>query len=99
MFANSNTLGIMGPTRQRTASDTVINFDNVTPQKSASQQVSAGTLSYEEAQEIKQAAVILFKRLIEILRVKQLLLEETIYTASNVLNATMNEISFRVDSL
>ncbi|CAG8658840.1 6582_t:CDS:2, partial [Paraglomus occultum] len=81
------------------SNDTVINFDNVTSQKSPSQQVSAGTLSYEEAQEIKQAAVILFKRLIEISRVKQLLPEESIYTASNVLNATMNEISFRVDSL
>ncbi|CAG8632236.1 2454_t:CDS:2, partial [Paraglomus occultum] len=36
--------------------------------------VNQGTLSYEEAQKIKQAAVILFQRLIEILRVKLQLL-------------------------
>jgi len=45
-------------------------------QQSPSQQVSAGTLSSEEAQKMKQAAVILFKRLIEIFKVKLQLLPE-----------------------
>jgi len=56
--------------------DTVLDFDNAAPQESPSQQVSAGTLSSEEAQKIKQAAAILFKRLIEIFRVKLQLLPE-----------------------
>ncbi|CAG8613279.1 5436_t:CDS:2, partial [Paraglomus brasilianum] len=45
--------------------DTVLDFGN-----------AAGTLSSEEAQNIKQAAVLLFRRLIEILRVKLQLLPE-----------------------
>jgi len=48
----------------------VLDFGNATSQQSPPQQVSAGILSTEEAQNIRDAAIILFKRLIEILRVK-----------------------------